>query len=123
MVKFDDVLTVQEDGAVIASGPVDSSKEDIVELCAWVFQRGDSNDLAATEMTHHDEHGAHHLLMGDGELVVEGNQWRLPISTVGEGPLEAGMDAFAVAVAMIKEDGKQRVVWWGHPVELRAAAS
>ena len=126
MVKFDEVLEIPEDGevAVVATGPVDSSKEEIVDLCAWVFQRGDDdaeradNDAAATEMTHH----GHHLVHGEGELQVKENKWTLRLASVGEGNLSAG-DAFAVAVAMIKEGGKQRVVWWGHPVTLKKAAT
>jgi asparagine synthetase B (glutamine-hydrolysing) len=126
MVKFDDVWEIPEEGevAVVATGPVDSSKEEIVDLCAWVFQRGDDdaeradNDAAATEMTHN----GHHLVHGEGELQVEKNKWTLELASVGEGDLSAG-DAFAVAVAMINEDGKQRVVWWGHPVRLENAGT
>jgi hypothetical protein len=119
MVKFDDTLTVKKNGVVVASGPVDSSNEKIVELCAWVFQRG-ASDAAVTEMTHEDEHGHHHLLKSDGELKVSGNKWRLPLAKVGREPIAAGQEAFAVAVAMIedKQSGKQEVIWWGHPVKL-----
>jgi hypothetical protein len=123
MVRFDDVLTVDEDDVVFASGPVDSSKETIVELCAWVFQRGES-DAAVTEMTHHDGDG-HHLLKGEGEFTVEGNKWTLPLARVGKGNLTPGKDAFAVAVALIEdqESAKQQVIWWGHPVKLAAATA
>jgi hypothetical protein len=124
MVKFDEELTVEDSGVVVASGPFDPANEEIIELCAWVFQRDAddaANDVAATEMTdHHGNH--HHLLKGDGELTIEGNHWRLPIARVGQGDLRPG-EAFAVAVAMIKEKGKQRVIWWGHPVMLKAAAT
>ena len=114
MLRFDDVLEVQPDGLVIASGPRDATDE-IVELCAWVFQRGD-DDAASTEMTH----GPHHLLRGDGELQVVGDHWTLPLKKVGDEALAAA-DAFAVAVALLKESGRQRVVWWGHPIKLEAA--
>ena len=123
MVKFDEVLKVKDGGVVVASGPVDSSKEEIVELCAWVFQRDGSTDSAVTEMTHHDDDGHAHLLKGDGELKVEGNKWMMDLAKVGEKPMRPGQDAFAVAVAMIedKQTGDQQVVWWGHPVSLGAA--
>ena len=122
MVKFDPTLTLKENGVVVASGPVNEKKEQIIELCAWVFQRG-ASDAAVTEMTHQDEHGKHHSFKGDGELKVEGNKWRMDLARVGEQPMAAGQDAFAVAVAMIKDldSGDQQVIWWGHPVELETA--
>jgi hypothetical protein len=124
MVKFDPELTVEEGGVVVASGPVNSEKEEIVELCAWVFQRG-ASDAAVTEMTHQDEHGNHHSLTGDGELKVDGDKWEMNLARVGKEPMKAGQGAFAVAVAMIKDkqSKKQEVIWWGHPVELKKAPS
>jgi len=129
MVKFEDELTVK-DGMVIATGPFDPSKEEIVELCAWVFQRDDDdrNDLAATEMTDH-HHPDHPLLrQGEGELTFfedprGSHHWRLPVARVGDGDVKPGKEAFAVAVAMIKEkqNNRQRVIWWGHPVMMKAA--
>ena len=67
MVKFDDELAVDGDGIVIATGPFDPEAEEIIELCAWVYQRDarDGNEVAATEMTEH--HGDHHALLRDGE--------------------------------------------------------
>lgn len=118
MLKFDPELNLNNDGGVVASGPVDP-KEEIVELCAWVFQRRDS-DAAATEMTHNAQHllKGEHLGKGMGELEVGTDHWSMELAQVGEGePLDEG-EAFAVAVAMTSENGKQRVVWWGHPVKL-----
>jgi len=135
MLKFDEELTVKG-GVVTATGPYDPSKEKIIELCAWVFQpdEDERNVCGATEMTNH--HGnAHHLLRqkagaeadpeGDAELKYfedpSGNHhWKLPIGRVGDGDMRAG-EAFAVAVAMIKDTVKdqQRVIWWGHPVMLK----
>lgn len=119
MVKFDPELTVDKEGVVVASGPVNEKKEKIIELCAWVFQRG-ATDAAVTEMTHQDEHGNHHLFKGDGELTVEKNKWTMALARVGQKEMAAGQDAFAVAVAMIEDldSGDQQVMWWGHPVEL-----
>lgn len=119
MVKFDPELTVKKNGVVVASGPVNEKKEKIIELCAWVFQRG-ATDAAVTEMTHQDEHGNHHSFKGDGELKVEENKWRMDLARVGQKSMAAGQDAFAVAVAMIEDldSGDQQVIWWGHPVEL-----
>ena len=131
MVKFDEVLTVGGDGVVVASGPFDPAAETIVELCAWVYQRDPDdhgNDVAATEMT--DHHGHHAVPHGKSKLVARPDpggdphkgHWRLPVGRVGHGELQPG-EAFAVAVAMVEEKprGNQRVIWWGHPVELRAA--
>ena len=119
MVKFDPELKVEEGGVVVASGPVNSEKEKIIELCAWVFQRG-ATDAAVTEMTHQDEDGNHHFFKGDGELKVEGNKWEMDLAKVGQKTMAAGQEAFAVAVAMIEDlnSGDQQVIWWGHPVEL-----
>jgi|SRR5215217_78484 len=112
MLKFDDVLKLKGDGDVEASGPVDSGKEVIVDLCAWVFQR-DDKDAAATEMTVEGHH-----MRGEGELKITGNHWSMELMKVGDGEsLKAG-NAFGVAVAMIKENGKERVLWWGHPLTL-----
>jgi hypothetical protein len=118
MLRFHDVLEVDPDGLVIATGPLEPATDEIVDLCAWVFQRGD-HDAASTEMTH--DHGAH-LLIGEGELAVAGDKWTLPLGKIGDEALEPG-DAFAVAVALLKENGKQRVVWWGHPVKLTAGGT
>jgi hypothetical protein len=117
MLRFSDVLEVDGDGAVVATGPRDSADE-IVDLCAWVFQRGD-HDAAATEMTHDGQH----VLIGEGELEVLTDKWKLPLEKVGRDAALKPGDAFAVAVAMLKENGKQRVVWWGHPVKLKSAGS
>jgi hypothetical protein len=127
MLRFDDVLElkqapVKEGETVIdAMGPLDGSEEHMIELCAWIFQRGE-HDAAATEMTtggdgHETAHGDHmHFFLGpDGQ-----QRWKLPLRQVGDKPLEAG-DAFGVAVAMLNEDDQQRVVWWGHPLTLTEA--
>jgi hypothetical protein len=128
MVKFDNDLTV-ENGVVIASGPVDTSKEKIVELCAWVFQRHGNNDAAVTEMTHQDDAGHLHLLrdhhlQGDGELKVDKDKqkWTMKLAKIGKNPMTPGEEAFAVAVALIEDmqSGDQQVIWWGHPVRLGA---
>jgi hypothetical protein len=132
MLRFDDVLElknvpVEEGEAVIdAMGPLDPSEEVMIELCAWVFQRGE-HDAAATEMT---TGGAHHETAHGGHIeFFEGadgqNRWKLPLRQVGDEPLEPGA-AFGVAVAMLRmtnEDDQQRVVWWGHPLMLTAAGS
>src|SRR5262245_6881256 len=128
MLKFDDALTV-EGGVVIATGPFDPEKERIIELCAWVYQRDedDRNDRAATEMTEHRE-GVHNRLrhkdhdeLGSFKGKDDKVHWRLPIGKVGDGNMREG-EAFAVAVAMIEDRDKhqQRVIWWGHPVMLKA---
>ena len=125
MVKFDDVLQLKKEGVVVvdATGPLDPSQEEMVELCAWVFQRG-KEDAAATEMTtgdHHETTAGHHLEVfkdPDGQ-----DHWKLRLRQVGNEPLVPG-DAFGVAVAMMKmknQSDQQRVVWWGHPVKLVAA--
>ena len=132
MLRFDDVLElknvpVEEGEAVIdAMGPLDPSEEVMIELCAWVFQRGE-HDAAATEMT---TGGAHHETAHGGHIeFFEGadgqNRWKLPLRQVGDKPLEPG-DAFGVAVAMMRmpnEGDQQRVVWWGHPLTLTAPGS
>jgi hypothetical protein len=132
MLKFDDELELEEPPnpgteaqddppvVLVAEGPFEGKKADMVELCAWVYQRGNENDAAATEMTTGHEH--HELTHGGHLDIVEGppGRWRMQLRQVGNKPLKAG-DAFGVAVAMIKpakEGGRQRVVWWGHPINL-----
>lgn len=125
MLKFDDVLTVRTDGSVEAMGPVDLATEEVVELCAWVFQRRDKKDVAVTEMATPEGHS--HPRGGSGTDLQVGpdkngkGKWKLPLGKVGQGAekLEAG-EAFGVAVAMTKKKGsdEQVVVWWGHPLEL-----
>jgi hypothetical protein len=124
MLKFDDELIVQTDGSVEAMGPVDLEKEEVVELCAWVFQRRDKKDAAVTEMATPEGHPHGRGSGTDLKVVPDKNgkgKWKLPLGKVGQGPekLEAG-EAFGVAVAMTKKKGtdEQVVVWWGHPLEL-----
>jgi hypothetical protein len=112
MVRFDDVLTLTGDGGVDAQGPLDPPNEEVLELCAWVFQRSDT-DSAATEMSTTGGHLE--------SLPGPPPKWRMVLGKVGDTELVEG-DAFAVAVALMRNrDGNQRVVWWGHPVTLVGA--
>ena len=126
MLRFDDVLELKPqpvkkgEFVIDAMGPLDRSEEDMIELCAWIFQRGD-HDAAATEMTtghdHETAHGEHLEFSKDSH---GRDRWTLPLRQVGDKPLEVG-DAFGVAVAMMrmkKQKDQQRVIWWGHPVTL-----
>ena len=129
MLRFDEVLELNKtstdtahEGMVVldATGPLDQSEEQMVELCAWVFQRG-QHDAAATEMTineHHETAGGGHLHVVKGEDGQD--RWQMPLRQVGDEALHAG-EAFGVAVALMrmkKEGNQQRVLWWGHPVKL-----
>jgi hypothetical protein len=109
MVRFDDTMELTADSGVIAQGPIDPATETMLELCAWVFQRGD-DDAAATEMS-----------TTGGQLKFPPGpppKWQMKLGKVGNADLQPG-DAFAVAVALLtNEAGRQRVVWWGHPVTL-----
>ncbi len=109
MVRFDDVLELTADGGVDAKGPLDAD-ETMKELCAWVFQEQDENQAAATEMTTTD---------GPIDTSIRG-KWRFRLGKVGDYDLREG-PAFAVAVALIRDaHDKQTVVWWGHPITLKA---
>jgi hypothetical protein len=132
MLRFDDVLELKKAPVEVgkpvidAMGPLDGSEEHMIELCAWIFQRGE-HDAAATEMTTGE--GQHETAHGDHVEFFEGAdgrpRWKLPLRQVGNEPLEAG-DAFGVAVAMLRmtnEDDQQRVVWWGHPLTLTEPGS
>ncbi len=129
MLRFDEVLELNKDSAeaahegkvvLDATGPIDQSEEEMIELCAWVFQRG-THDAAATEMTINENHetaGGGHLHIVPGEDGKD--RWQMPLRQVGDAELHAG-EAFGVAVALMKmkkEDNQQRVLWWGHPVRL-----
>jgi 4-alpha-glucanotransferase len=121
--RFDDAIPfgdLEADGYwVVAIGPV-HPREKIKEICVWVYQpREDGKgDAAATEMTTHTEadHGPHFLQ-------IEGQRWLLPLKKISTAPFRSGR-AFAVALALIAEregEEKERVEWWGQPVELQAA--
>jgi hypothetical protein len=127
MLKFDEALKLSGDGGVDAKGPL-GPHDELVELCAWVFQQSDptGDTAAATEMgvleTHH---GGDHGTGDHVQIVEEGGQrkWRLQLAAVGGSTarLVAG-EAFGVAVAMFRnEGGTDQVMWWGHPVQLEEA--
>jgi hypothetical protein len=114
--RFDDTLTfkVDEDPELceyIAMGPVGAT-DTVKELCAWVYQRNGENDAAATEMTTTET--------GKGKLIaVPGSgRWQLPLGKISDCDFQSGA-AFAVAVAlMVDANRKERVVWWGQPIDL-----
>jgi hypothetical protein len=130
MLKFDEELTLNQgpfahgEAVLDATGPIDQSEEEMVELCAWVFHRGD-HDAAATEMTT----GSDHHTAGGGHVdIVPGSDgrshWKMALRQVGNAPLEPG-EAFGVAVAMMRvrnQGNHQRVVWWGHPLRIVQSA-
>jgi hypothetical protein len=129
MLRFDDVLELKQapvpegEPVIDAMGPLEGTQDDMIELCAWVFQRGE-HDAAATEMTtgkgHHETAHGNHVEFFEGDDGRE--RWKLPLRQVGEEELAPG-DAFGVAVAMLRVPSggtHQRVVWWGHPLTLTA---
>ena len=110
-----------KDAVMVARGPFDAAEEQIIEICVWVFQRGE-NDAAATEMTTgHANHPGHddHVTFDKDDRGRD--RWNMPLRQVGDFPLTGG-EAFGVAVAMLemkREDDAQRVIWWGHPLTLK----
>ena len=48
--KFDSELDVDADGNVKAGGPIDMPKDEVVEMCVWVYQRDGQNDAIANMM-------------------------------------------------------------------------
>ena len=138
MLRFKDKLELEKlaanppkpgDVVLVAKGPFEG-QDQLIELCVWVFQRGDE-DAAATEMTtgHHDDDHPHEpgqlpTVGGEHVKVVDDGggefHWEMPLRQVGDEALAAG-DAFGVAVAMLRpktDQHQQRVVWWGHPITL-----
>jgi hypothetical protein len=119
--RFDDEIPFF--GAdVVAIGPLHST-EKLKEVCAWIYQPSktlDGVDVAATEMHFSDDHP--HQGVDDTHFdQIEGSRWLLPLKRIGETGEFVNGQAFAVAIALVldtKEAKKQRVVWWGHPVEL-----
>jgi hypothetical protein len=127
--RFDDVIPFFGD-EVVAIGPLHSGDE-LKEVCAWIYQptADAGRDAAATEMHFvkphdgivpiHDEpdddHTAHPHFQQD-----KGVRWLLPLRRISEAPFAAG-PAFAVAIALVvdmEDASKERVVWWGQPVDL-----
>ncbi len=112
MVRFDEDLSLTGGGGVDAQGPLDENEE-MVELCAWVFQDQGGDQAAATEMT--TTGGKLEILPAQSQ---QSRKWKLPLAKVGNFDLRSG-PAFAVAVALMTDpQDKQKVVWWGHPVRL-----
>ena len=74
-----------DDAVMVARGPFDAAEEQVIEICVWVFQRGD-NDAAATEMTtgnHHHTGGDHVTFDKD----TKGrDRWNMALSQVGTVP-------------------------------------
>jgi hypothetical protein len=107
------------DGCVAAMG-TQHPKDEIKEICVWVYQSSpnDAGDAAATEMSTHD----HAQGQAPHFLQVAGKRWLLPVKKISQADFRAGR-AFAVALALVVEDRagekKERVVWWGQPVELQ----
>ena len=114
MIRFDEELELAGNGGVDAHGPLDPLSglppdQQLVELCAWVFQRGGA-DAAATEMS--TTGGRLEFPTGPAP------KWRMLLGKVGDHEVQKG-EAFAVAVALMRNHaGEQRIVWWGHPVTL-----
>jgi hypothetical protein len=118
--RFDDVIPFF--GAdVVAIGPLHSG-EKLKEVCAWIYQPTTTLgvDVAATEMHFSDDHP--HQSVDDTHFdQVEGVRWLLPLKRIGETGEFVEGQAFAVAVALVLDKDnpdKQRVVWWGQPVDL-----
>ena len=124
MLRFHDVQELGnagDDAVMVARGPFDAAEEQVIEICVWVFQRGD-NDAAATEMTTGRRTTTPATTTTSPSTrttrAATAGTWRCVRSAPFR--LTAG-DAFGVAVAMLKmknEDDAQRVVWWGHPLKL-----
>jgi hypothetical protein len=118
--RFDDVIPFF--GAdVVAIGPLHSG-EKLKEVCAWIYQPTKTLgvDVAATEMHFSDDHPHTNNAPSHFDQ-VEGERWLLPLHRIGEkGDFVKGQ-AFAVAIALVLDidhPEKQRVVWWGQPVDL-----
>jgi hypothetical protein len=115
--RFDDVLPFFGD-QVIAKGPLHPTEE-VKEVCAWVYQpvgAGREEDAAATEMTTN-------RLNKDGPPAnlasTAGVNWTLVMERISTASFQPGR-AFAVAVALLLDTTtqKERVTWWGQPVEV-----
>jgi hypothetical protein len=118
--RFDDVIPFFGAG-VVAIGPLHSG-EKLKEVCAWIYQPTATLgvDVAATEMHFSDDH-PHQNEDPSHFAQVDGVRWLLPLNRIGETGEFVEGPAFAVAVALILQidnPGKQRVVWWGQPVDL-----
>lgn len=126
--RFDDWIPFFGD-EVVAIGPLHLGDE-LKEVCAWVYQptANQGVDAAATEMHFVKPHNG--LVPIHDEPAPEdtphphfqqnkGVRWLLPLRRISEARFEA-KPAFAVAIALVvdTESGKERVVWWGQPVDL-----
>ena len=118
--RFDDVIPFY--GAdVVAIGPLHSG-EKLKEVCAWIYQPTTTLgvDVAATEMHFSDDHP--HQSTDDSHFdQLDGKRWLLPLHRIGEEGAFVEGQAFAVAIALVLDidhPEKQRVVWWGQPVDL-----
>lgn len=118
--RFDDVIPFFGKD-VVAIGPLHSG-EKLKEVCAWIYQPTAARgvDVAATEMHFSGDH-PHQNEDPSHFDQVDGVRWLLPLKRIGEAGEFAEGQAFAVAIALVLEidnPEKQRVVWWGQPVDL-----
>jgi len=108
--RFDDSLPYFGN-EVIAIGPLHPT-EKIKELCAWVYQQQGADDAAATEMTTNKAQPPNFQQL-------DGVRWLLSLEKISQTAFIPGR-AFAVGVALMIDlnTGKERVTWWGQPVDL-----
>jgi len=131
--QFFQQLNVNADGDVEAAGPLDHVTDKVVEMCVWVYQRSaNGHDAIANAMK--DGPGLKMKEMSDvapekdGALKIARTKagkptWSLKLTDRmnKKGEFTAG-PATALAIGVfIDGNGKERVVLWSEPVELKVA--
>jgi hypothetical protein len=132
--QFFQELTVNSDGDVLAAGPLDHVTDKVVEMCVWVYQRSaNGHDAIANAMN--DGPGLK-MKMSDAAPAKNGGlkivrtkanrpMWRLKLDDRmnKKADFTAG-SATALAIGVFIDGyGKERVVLWSEPVELKVAPS
>jgi len=143
--KFDPELDVDADGNVKAGGPIDMPKDEVVEMCVWVYQRDGQNDAIANMMLPGPEQAQIEAATRSGAAMggmgavgdppksvtikkdADGNnrRWELLLNDrMGRKAEFKQGSATALAIGVFKDQNDHETVFvWSEPVDLNLATS
>jgi len=136
--KFNPQLDVAPDGTVMAGGPLDQPKDEVIEMCVWVYQRVGDNDAIANGMSRGPGFPEKMDMGGNMGLTdvpitlaiakdANGNNksWSLELEDRMEKKADfvAG-SATAVAIGVFQDEtGNETAFLWSEPVRLNLLAA
>jgi hypothetical protein len=146
--KFDPELEVDAEGRILAGGPLDMPKDEVVEMCVWVYQRDGHNDAIANQMRPGPEAALREASDGDsagmGDMGGMGREtgsapksvtivrdsdgnnrrWELLLDDLmgKKGKFTDG-SATALAIGVFRDQNEHETVFvWSEAVQLKVAA-